>query len=99
MAKIKQLLHLVNSGLQDKQSLLLSTEREMIFEQIKLTNQLLENVFYFPLLIRSKVSNASTIEEGVKELHQLIISQYKYDNKSFREEIVVKPDALDEIYT
>lgn len=95
LAKIKQLLHLVNSGFQDKQSLLLASEREMIFEQIKLTNQLLENVFYIPRLLRSKVSNASTMEAGVKELYQLILSQTNNDFKNPSKEIHFKPKSGD----
>lgn len=83
LAKIKQLLHLVNSGFMDKQSLLLNEERIIIMDQLKLTNQLLDNVFYIPRLLRSKVQNASTIEEGVKKLHQIIISQINNDNKGF----------------
>lgn len=99
LAKIKQLLHLVNSGFQDKQSLLLSSEREMIFEQIKLTNQLLENVFYFPRMIRSKVSNPSTMEEGVKELYQLILSQTNNDFKSSPAKIPIKSKELNSVHS
>lgn len=87
LAKIKQLLHLVNSGLQDKQSLLITHEREMLFEQIKLTNQLLENVFYIPRILRNKVLNSATLEEGVRELFQLISYQTSNDNKGFTEKI------------
>jgi len=95
LAKIKQLLHLVNSGFQDKQSLLLTSEREMLFEQIKLSNQLLEKVFYIPRIIRSKVTNSATLEEGVRELYQLIQSQTNNDFKNSSKEIHFKPKSGD----
>jgi hypothetical protein len=98
LAKIKQMLHLVNSGFQDKQSLLLTAEREMIFEQIKLTNQLLENVFYVPRILRSKVLNASTMEEAVKELYQIVISKTNYDYKGFTEKIPFKPEESNSVH-
>lgn len=98
LAKIKQLLHLVNSGFQDKQSLLLTSEREMLIEQIKLTNQLLEKVFYIPRIIRSKVTNSATLEEGVRELYQLILDQTNNDNKGFTEKIPSKPEKFNSVH-